>query len=592
MKEEEKQYHTAILSILKILEDSLINKIGKRLDTNEIFDLIKDLDNLLNAFQNNIKETGIVCIEKVIPLMNFIMRFEKDDDKKVYYYDFLKTIHKYSARISFLHYMIYREWELPEKEKFLAPRRPVIDGYIHYLEEITLNPNFVKLIFNAPSGFGKTYPEKISEAWSFGIDATGTILSLCSNDNVVKGGSQLVKQEIKSEWFGEVFPKLKWNKEDKGYFTKDTDEEWKLRDCRLLASYYASTTNSNVVGERASKRIHIDDLYPDYKEAMRKETNEYLSNKSQTVWEKRFLTHLIPKVVITGTLWASGDYIDLQIKQLMKEHKFLKHSKYKYCYISEDKTCAIIQIPALDYENDKSTCPKLWTTEQLHRERARMDRYLWETNFQQKPTNPDSLTFSYDKLRTYTTIPETDYKGAYSVIDATRKSGKDFFAMPIFRKVKNDTMDDYYLKDALFTRTATKDMYGAIVDKIIEHHIIKLVIESNVTSELKNNISKILESKGHSFCEINEKYNTESKSARIENEKGIIKRQLIFPKQEMYGSNTDLGKFMENLTGYNESGANTNDDAPDSCALFSSEIIEENSVVQVAEPLYGIREYL
>ena len=193
--------------------------------------------------------------------------------------------------------------------------------------------------------------------------------------------------------------------------------------------------------------------------------------------------------------------------------------------ISEDESCAIIQVPALDYETGASTCPELKSTEELLKEKRNMDSYLWETNFQQIPTNPDALSFSYEKLRTYTTIPQTDYTGCYSVIDATRKSGKDFFAMPIFTKVPTDNNYDYYLKDCLFTRTATKDMYDEIVDKILGNHIVLLVIESNVTSELKQNLERILAEKGANFCEILEKYNTIPKATRIENEKHIIKKE-------------------------------------------------------------------
>ena len=282
----------------------------------------------------------------------------------------------------------------------------------------------------------------------------------------------------------------------------------------------------------------------------------------------------------------------LKIQQLKKEHDFIPHPKYPYTLISTDGSCAIIQVPALDYVTGESTCPELKSTAELLKEKANMEEYLWETNFQQKPTNPESLGFSYDKLRTYATIPETDYKGAYAVIDATRKSGKDFFAMPIFKKVESDGKFDYYLKDALFTRTATKDMYEQIVEKIIEHHIIMLVIESNVTSELKQNIEKILTAKGYTPPEIIEKYNVEQKSARITNESHIIKKRLVFPDRDIYGVNTDMGKFMENLTTYNSTGTNANDDAPDACAMFGSEIIEENSQPQIAEPMEFIRQYM
>jgi predicted phage terminase large subunit-like protein len=592
MTEEQKQIKSAILSILDILQNNFKYSYGKKISLDEVFEMMNDLYVLFNNFEQNTQECGELVVKRYIPLLDLLIAIDKNYNHLVEYEKHLKNAYKLGARVSLEHYMVYREWNEPEKEKFFEPRYNILVGYMHYLQELECNPNFTTLIFNAPSGYGKTYPKKVSEAWSFGINNTGAILALCSNDDVVKSGSRSVIDEIKSEQFGEVFPNMKWNENDKDFFLKETDEKWKLKTCKLPYSYYAKTTQANVVGSRASKSIHIDDLYPDYKEAMNQALNKYYYNKSITVWEKRFVQNKKPKVCITGTLWASGDYIDLKIQQLKKEHKFFKHPKYPYTYISEDKSCAIIQVPALDYETGESTCPELKSTSELLKEKANMEEYLWETNFQQKPTNPESLIFSYDKLRTYSTVPESDYKGTYAVIDATRKTGKDFFAMPIFRKVANDNLFDYYLIDALFTRTATKDMYNDIVDKIIENNIVFMVIESNVTSELKSNIERICRERGIVPPEIIEKYNVENKLARITNEMHLVKKVLIFPDKTMYGVNTDIGKFMGNLTTYNSDGQNANDDAPDSAALFCSEIIEENSQLQVAVAVPFIRELL
>ena len=916
-----KEIYNAIDQLLTILENNFRYKFGKKIPYDEIFQIMNDLHDLFGAYEKNTKECGTIVVKRYIPLLDLLIKIDTNPNHLVEYEKHLKNAYKLAARVSLEHYMVYREWDEPENEKFFEPRYNILVGYVHYLQELECNPNFRTLIFNAPSGYGKllandtpiltkdgwkkhgdlkvgdyvispngnfirvnivhpkrlanvkvtfedgeeilchnqhewcvydrlarkvktrvettylmqhlyekdgrnrfyiplremiigekkdlpldpytygvwlgdgstnqakitqnindtiifnyipyeisniykgasdnvntysfkglckdlnklglchqnitvekyindmyltasieqrlellagiidtdghldkkkqryiittcgeklkndivslistfgwrtsvtvvhpqvstsgikgnkdtyyigfnpttkipcklerkqntklhkqkrigiskielinpiegncitvdgglylagktlktthnTYPKKISEAWGFGIDDTGAYLSLCSNDDVVKSGSRTAIDEMKSEQFGEVFPKLKWSDEDKDYFLKETDEKWKLRNCKLPFSYYAKTTQANVVGSRASKSIHIDDLYPDYKEAMNQELNKYYLNKSQTVWEKRYVQNKPPKVCITGTLWASGDYIDLKIQQLKREHKFKQHPKYPYTLISEDGSCAIIQVPALDYVTGESTCPELKSTQELLKEKANMEEYLWETNFQQRATNPETLGFSYDKLRTYDLVPESDYKGAYSVIDATRKSGKDFFAMPIFKKVENDGKFDYYLKDALFTRTATKDMYNQVVDKIIENHIIMLVIESNVTSELKQNIENILKQKGANYCEIIEKYNTIPKATRIENEKHIIKKQMVFPRKGMYGINTDMGKFMDNLTTYNSTGANPNDDAADSCGMLASEIIEENAQPQVAVPLDFVRQYM
>ena len=510
MKEElqETQIRKYIDEYLTILIANFDVKTKKKISYNEIFELISDLHGLFNLYaEKNHIEAGKLVIKKYIPLLDMLIKIDKNKDNCAKYEQYIKNAYRIAARISLEHYMVYREWDERMEDRFFAPRYEAIIGYIHYLQEIVYNPKFQLLIFNAMSGFGKTYPEKISEAWAFGVDPTRTVLSLCSNEDVVKGGSRTVIDEIKSEWFGEVFPNLRWSEEDRNFFLKETDGNWKLRDCKLSSSYYAKTVQSNVVGVRASQRIHIDDLYADYKEAMNQNLNEYYLNKYLTVWRKRYVQNEIPKVVVTGTLWASGDFIALLIELMKKTYKFHKHPKYKYTIINEDESVAIIQLPALDYETGLSTCPELKTTKELLLEKDNIEEYLWETNFQQKPTDPDALFFSYNKIRHYESIPKTDYLGAYAVIDATRKSGKDFFAMPIFSKVPNENDFDYYLKDALFTRTATKDMYEAVCKKIIEHHIIMLVIESNVTSEMAKAIQEILAANGVFYCEIIEKKN-------------------------------------------------------------------------------------
>ena len=561
----------------RILNANFSSAVTQKIPYSEITDMCVEINDMINSLNRiDYKTASNFCTLKFIPLLELLLKVVKNQNDLIKYEPMLKNAYKISARTNLESYMIYREWETPEKDKFFTPRYEILNGYIHFLQEVATNPKFRLLIFNACSGAGKTYPEKISEAWNFGVDPTGTVISLCSNDNIVKGGSHTVRDEMKSDWYGEVFPDMKWTPEDKNYFIKETDGEWKLKNCKLLASYYASTVNSNVVGSRASQRIHIDDLYADYLEAMNQDLNEYFKNKYLTVWTQRFVQNKIPKVVVTGTLWANGDFIALLIDMIEKENNMHPHPKYKYCRVNKDETIAIIQVPALD-ENGESTYPDVKSTEEIMALKNNMEEYLFETNFQQKPTDPEALTFSYNNLRTYEKIPPTDYVGTYSVIDATRKSGKDFFAMPIFAKVQNENTFDYYLKDALFTRTATKDMYEDVIEMIIKHHIIFLVIESNVTSELKKALDERLAQRGITYCEIFEKYNVENKQARITDQKGNIKRCLVFPKKGMYGINSDLGKAMNNLTLYNETGHNPNDDFPDACAMMCSEVIDGGS---------------
>lgn len=572
--------HNTYNYIKKYISIININFSKKKIPFNELLEMVGDLNDMMSEYYlENPSNCSDISRLEYMGIIKKMLELDKTKVNKATYQGYMKNAFRMAAYNSLHHYMIYREWE--ERDKFYLPRLAIMSGYIHYLQKLVDKDSKVRLLIcNMPSGYGKTFPEKISEAWAFGRDPTGTVLFLCSNDDVAKGGSSTVRNEMKSEPFGEVFNKMKWDRDDKTYFTKETDGVWKLRDCKLVSSYYANTTNSNVVGIRASQRIHIDDLYADYKEAMNQNTNELYYNKFLTVWRKRFIQNEEPRVVVTGTLWASGDFIAKLIELEEKEHFFDDDPIYKFVRVSDDESVVIIQVPALDYVTGLSTCPELRTTKEILKEKESMDEYLFETNFQQRPVDPEALEFSYKRLRTYDKLKQSNGL-ALAVIDATRKSGKDFFAMPIHIKEENEEgVIDYPLIDCMFTKTATKDLYMAIVDKIIEHHIVLLIIESNVTSELKQNIERILEMNNISFCEIREKYNTVPKETRIDMYKSDIRKRMVFPKRDLYPAKSDMGAFMDNLTLYNASGRNVNDDAPDSEAMFSSEIIEEGSKTQ------------
>ena len=573
-------YKEYIDQYLTIFENNLNKNTpkNKRIPLKKIFEMVSDLDEMFETyFKEEPNKASEICIKRYIPLLNLMLKLDKAHAQN--YEKFLHTAYKIASRTSLEHYFIYREWGEKREDKFFAPRFEIMRGYIHYLQEIVTNPNFKQLIVMMPSGYGKTYPEKVSEAWAFGLDPTGTVLALCSNEDVVKGGSSTVRNEMKSEWFGEVFPEMKYTPEDREYFSKETDGNWKLRDCKLGSSYIASTVKSNVVGVRASQRIHIDDLYPSYIEAMSQKTNEEYYNKFTTVWRKRFVQNKTPKIVVSGTLWASGDFISQLVNEVTSQYKFKPHNKYKYTYINEDESIAICRVPALDYQTGRSTCPELRTTLEIEEEMRKIPDYLFQTNFQQKPVDPESMMFSWGRLQTYDKLPKVTYEGTYAVIDANRRSGRDFFSMPIFQREDDDNGTDfYYLKDCIYTQTATKDLYEDICKKINEHHITLLIIESNVSSELSQNLTEMLHNYGIYYCEIKEKYNTAVKEARIIDQSYNILKRLYFPNKNNVSIQTDIGMFMNELTTYNTNGRNEHDDATDSCAFFTREIVEKVSM--------------
>lgn len=550
--------------------DKSYNARSKRIKFETLFSLIKDLAALMeNLDLIDSKNCSKIAVTRYIPLLNLLIRIDSNQDRLATYHDYLKTAYTYGARISFEHFLIRYEWD--SNDKVYEKRNEILKSYVFYLNYMCYHPEFETIVCNLPSGYGKTRIEKLYEAFRFGLDPTGTFLSICSNDGLVKASSRSVIDIIKSEEYAKIFPKLNYL-EDKKLFTKETDGEWKLKYCHLNNSYIAQSRESNVVGVRASHSIHIDDMYGDPSEALNMTLNRRLWDKYITVWVERFVKNKTVQKIITGTLWSPYDLLSQIIDSLKKEHEFKPHPRFKFTQISEDGKHVIIQVPALDPVTGRSTCPELVSTGELLRKKAKMSNYLWQCNFQQNPIPPDGLEFDYKNLKTYDVTPINETGFTEATLDPARR-GHDYVSMPIFQKYG----DDYALTDVLFERNAMSELYDKIVDKIIDNNVVKLVIENNTDTSLKTVIEERLFERGYFACIIIEKYNTIKKELRIQAQQGVIKRQIYFPDKELYGITTPMGMFMEQLTMFSFTMPNKFDDAIDSVAMFCSEIIQGNA---------------
>lgn len=569
-----KELIETIDALLTEIENSY--KYGhKKIRFDTLFSLMQDLDALMeNLDLVERKECSKIAITRCIPLLNLLIKIDAQPKRVAFYHDFLKKCYTYGARISFEHFLIRYEWD--SNDKVYEKRNEILKSYVYYLNYMCYHPEFETIVCNLPSGYGKTRIEKLYEAFRFGLDPTGTFLSICSNDGLVKASSRSVIDIIKSEEYGLIFPDLDYSK-DKKLFLKETDGEWKLKQCHLNNSYIAQSRESNVVGVRASHSIHIDDMYGDPAEALNMSLNRRLWDKYITVWVERFVKNKTVQKVITGTLWSPYDLLSQIIDSLKKEHIFKPHPKFKYTQISADGRHVIIQVPALDPITGESTCPELVSTRELLSKKAKMSNYLWQCNFQQNPIPPDGLEFDYKNLKTYDFVPVNETGYTEATLDPARR-GHDYVSMPIFQKMG----DDYALVDVLFERNAMTELYDKIVDKIIDNHVVKLVIENNTDTSLKTVIEERLFAREYFACIIIEKYNTVKKESRIQAEQGVIKRRIYFPAKEMYGITTPMGMFMEQLTMFSFTMPNKFDDAIDSVAMFSSEIIQGNAKPQKA----------
>lgn len=148
--------------------------------------LIEDVNVLIHAlYEEDFIEAGKRCRKDYIPALQKFVEKERDVNMRAKYAQMLEEAYRISARTNFEDFVRYYEWN--ETDKFFEPRYPVLKAYAFYLNRMVFDPNFNLLIVNLPSGTGKTYLEKLYEAFSYGVDPTGTCLYICSNEDVVTG---------------------------------------------------------------------------------------------------------------------------------------------------------------------------------------------------------------------------------------------------------------------------------------------------------------------------------------------------------------------------------------------------------------------
>ena len=529
---------------------SKINTKAKydKIDYKQRVSIVKDLQGLAaKNFEekDHDMETENMLVDHVIPYVSKMIMWEDNPVNVPKQMEVLKDMYRMAARLSLKHFILFYEWDWGEKTKFLEPRQDVLTGYCHYLQELVLNPNFLNVLAELPSGYGKSRLLKYAEAWSFGVDNSKSILAICSNDSLIRAMSRSVIDIIQSPEFGMVFPHMDYTKNNK-MFTKETDGEWRLATCSLVNSYMAVSRDSNAVGLRASAFISLDDMYTDFSEALNNDLNKKLWNKYITVYRERFVKGFPPKLAAVGTKWSAFDLLSQIEDDLLRNKEFIDDPKYPYVQISTDGTSAIIKVPAIG-EDGETTCPKLIGTEELLDKKSKIPAYLWECNYQQRSVPPEGLEFDYNLLLTYPDrINVTKDMVCFATLDPARK-GKNFVSMPIFTRMEDGK---YAWIDCLFKKKAMTDLYEEIIMKIKKNRVIKLIVENNTDTSLPYVIEQKLKEEGIEYCEVIPMYSYQNKEQRIKDYQGILKQNIVFPERGLYPIATDLGRAVDQLTSY------------------------------------------
>ena len=422
-------------------------------------------------------------------------------------------------------------------------------------------------------------------AWIFGIDMNNSILRWSYSQELVLGFSRTIQGFIKNPRYSNVFTQYKIYGDKP--FEKEKESDWILKGSNTQKSHIARTRDGSSTGERANKALIFDDMTKGAEEATNSEIHQSIYTKWNTEWYNR-RTNPSVTYIFVGTMWSPEDILNRTMNDIEATHE-MKPSKIKgfekYVMEATDGYAVFIKVPLLD-ENDESTCPQVMTTAEARRMRDTSDPFSFSCVYQQDPIAPTGLEFADENLEHYDRLPRLEngedacYPYGLASLDPARK-GKDNVSMPICRT----DGDIHYMVDCIFKKKAMTELYDEIVDKIIQHNIIKLVVENNIDTSLKTLLEDRLRQKGFYNCEIIEKYNTPKKEQRIKDARGIIIRKIRFKEKKDYKPNSDYGRFMKNLTTYSFDYPVRNDDAPDSIAQYTTEIILNGAKPSIPKPI-------
>ena len=551
----------------------------------------EDMYHLLETFYNNAEfandpEYATKWVAKelvtfIIPSLERFTSLDLDENDLLGYYSIWEKSMALASRESFHHFLLFMELDRTAERQVYSNRIEVLQGIVYYLNKMHNEPKFLDLIGSFPPSFGKSFVVNYFSAWVLGKEVDGSILRLSYSDDLLNGFSRSIKSLIMEDRFKQVFPRFEVFGDKP--FAKDKDSDWLIKGADTLVSHYSRTRDGAVTGVRAKSYIIFDDMTKGADEANNDSVHDKYWDQYMTEWRNRKDNDLVKEITI-GTMWNPKDILGRKTHQL--ETTYTEHKgKFPYTVEYRDEqgdVCGVaIRVPLLD-DNMESTCEDIYSTRTALQIKENTDEFLFSCVYQQDPIAPTGRMFAYENLQQYEFVGNHIYHNgqrielsdySFASLDPVRK-GDDFVAMPIL-KYDVDNPHMYYLVDVMFQGKSMDEVYDEITARVLQHQIIRLVIENNTDTSLRALIDKNLRERGYYHCETTEKFNTKKKEQRIRDENLPIRKQIVFPKQGLFPPNSEMGRFMENVTKFSLDKPNKHDDAPDSLALFVAEIIKE-----------------
>jgi predicted phage terminase large subunit-like protein len=555
----------AIIALLKLMDTTLVD---------EIYHYLPTLPNRGGEAQIRAYIKDIIGL--ILPLIRTkIKKYynPRSDNERLYlkeYTDLYDDFYAICASRSLEMFVLYMEWDLPDKDKVFTYNLNCFHGFWYYMNKMVLDGTIKNIVERCPTGYGKSYSNTLAMGFILGYDINADILKICGSPDQTTNCSTAIVELLCKKRYAKVFKYYE-------QFNGEEDKVFKIKQIggkngvtKLLvngsikqASILIANKETTVNGSRS--KYHFFDDITDPTKASNVELHTKDINKWKTEWHKRKYDDNECYEIFSGTTRMIEDFISYHNDRLGADLALVTREN-KFTSINEKTKTIFVKVPKIDFsekEGGEITFPHKYSLEEAIRD-MEDDPELFDAIDQQEPHPLEGCPFAYENLETYLELPpkNEDY-ACYCELDPARK-GKDFVSMPICRKIDNK----HFLVDVIFQQKRTEDLINEMIEKIIKHHIVKFDIENNTSTSFKPLLDKTMKERGITFCETTEHYSTENKEDKIANQSPAIVNNMVFPARGLFANGSQMGQFMKWFTSYSFEYKMKHDDAPDSLAQY------------------------
>lgn len=498
------------------------------------------------------------------------------------------------------------EYDTPFENKAFPKRKPLLEECIFFADRMNATKMGIKfndgimprvLIFAVQPNAGKSFVANVYSLMSSCLHRlyynTSGILRMSNNTANAIGFSNQIKAMIENEKIALIYPEFKKYFPSGGkpqILEKATAEEWKIQgmDPKIRATYFARGRDTAINSIRVFVALIIDDLSDGFDQMNNDEAHQAMTTKFEIDMDSRRESEDIP-VFICGTMFNEFDVPNQIIKKLEDNGLLFKNKKFRNVHNTEDYSVVVVAVDCFD-DKGNSYAPKLISTLKLKEKQNALKPYEFDLVYRQVRASREPRIFDRKNLHLYDTMPKNLSETAVGVLDPNRKTGADFFSLPIFRENKDTgrscfTDCIYEQKSLGQINDPSNKFLKKVLKFIITNNVRELLIENNTSNTLGWMIAEKLKEMGY-ICNVREKFTSKmkgpksSKLARILQQEATIVENIEFPAVKMYPPLHHISQFMDDFTRFDSketSNRKQHDDAPDSMAIYAENYLYNRS---------------